>query len=176
MGQERTPTALELRAPQGLGLGLEDDYLLFDVVERTTTFFKGHSLGKALEHVLIPAQGLRLFCLRPLPPQGACHVWGGKRIAEDWHDQSHKLSLAIAGPAGLRETVFLTGLGPGIEEVQVNGQTQPFFFDPAKGLVHGEVTFTAAPLRIEALGSTNTSPLLPRRPIAAGPLAQVQKR
>ena len=171
MGPERRQTALELRAPQTLGITPEADYLLFDVLQRTARSFKGRALSGAFNTFSIPAQSVLLFCLRPLPAQGAYHLWGGKRISEEWDAGRRQLILAIQGPSGVQETLFLGGIQQGIERVQVNGKTEPFFFDPAQGLVHGNVTFSSPPLILEVLGSPSAAHLLPQRPIPAGSLA-----
>jgi hypothetical protein len=173
MGQKRQQTAVELRAPQALGLKPRGDYVLFDIQKRAARSLKGSALQEALQTISVPAQGLELLCLRQLPVQGAYHLWGGKRIAEEWDRKKNTLTLSIQGPAGLEETLFLGCVKLGVERVLVNGKPQPFFFDQAHGLIHGNVTFGSAPLRIEVLVVQNAAHRLPERPVSGGALAQV---
>lgn len=173
MGQERRKTSLELRAPQSLGIEAQADYVLFDTHQRTARTLKGGGLNRAFDAVSIPAQSLQLFCMRQVPAEGAYHVWGGKRISEEWDGKKRRLTLAIQGPAGLQDTLLIGCGKEGIEQVNVSGKGEPFCFDAAQGLVHGKVTFTSQPLKVEVLCSSNAANALPESPVAAGPLAFV---
>jgi len=171
MGQKRQQTAVELRALRELGLKPRGDYVLFNIQKRTARSLKGSALREALQAISVPAQGLELLCLRQLPVQGAYHLWGGKRIAEEWDRKKSKLTLSIQGPAGLEETLFLGCVKLGVERVLVDGKPQPFFFDQAQGLIHGKVKFASQPLKVECLCSPNGIHALPQGPVAASPLA-----
>jgi hypothetical protein len=173
MGQEPRKTSLEIRAPQALGFEAQGNYVLFDTHQRTARHLKGVGLNEALNAIAIPAESLQLFCLRQLPPEGAYHLWGGKRLSEVWDDQTRKLTLTIQGPAGLQDTIFVGCVSQGIEQVSVGGKREPFFFDPAQGLVHGKVTFTSQPLKVEVLCSPSAANGLPDSPVPAGPLGHL---
>ncbi len=174
--QERRETAFNLRAPRALDIRPDADYLLFDILQATATSCQGQALPDTFQAVSIPALSLRLFYLRPQPAQGIFHVWGGKRISEQWDPAHHRLVLAVQGPPGVQDTLYLGAVRQGIERVQVNGETQPFFLDPAQGLVHGNVTFRSIPLEVEVVGSSSATHSLPHRPVAPGPLAPIPAR
>ena len=171
MSRELRKTSLEIRAPKALGLEAQGNYLLFDTHLRTARRLKGSSLNQAFGAIAIPAESLQLFCLRQLPAEGAYHVWGGKRISEVWNGQKRKLTLTIQGPAGLEETLFLGCVNQGIAQVNIGGKREPFFSDAAQGLVHGKVTFTSQPLKVEVLCGPRAANGLPEGPVPAGPLA-----
>jgi hypothetical protein len=171
MSREPRRTSLEIRAPQALGLEAQGDYVLFDTHRRAAKPLKGGGLNAALSDLSIPAESLELFCVRQRPAEGAYHLWGGKRISEAWDGKQRKLTLATLGPAGLQDTLFLGCVNQTIEQVQVGGKREPFFLDAAQGVVHGQVTFTAQPLRVEVFCSANAVNALPERPMPAGPLA-----
>jgi hypothetical protein len=52
----------------------------------------------------------------------------------------------------------------------VGGKQADFFYDPAQGLAHGDVTFTGKPLKIEVNCSPEKANALPEKPVAAAPL------
>jgi len=111
--------------------------------------------------------------LPKLPVDGAYHLWGGKRISEEWDGKNRKLMLTVQGPAGVQDTLVVGCGNQGIKELAVNGKQEPFFFDAAQGLVHGKVTFTSRPLKIEVLCSPNSANALSESPIVAAPLASI---
>jgi len=172
MHEQEQHTALEVRAPHQLGIRPDAHYLLFHVLQKTAKPIAGRDLNRALESVTIPAQSLQLYCLRPLPGQHPCHVWGGKRIAEEWDAEHRKLSLTLQGPCGVDETVCLGSPERNIKRVSVGGKAQPFFYDLTQGLAHGQVVFGPDPLKLEVFLSDNTTDPLPERPVAPAPLVR----
>ncbi len=170
LGPEPRKTSLQLRALPVLAIEAQARYVLFDTHQSTATPLKGGELNRAFDELSVAAQSLRLFCLRQLPAEGAYHLWGGKRISEEWDGKQRKFTLTLQGPAGLQDTLFIGCVGQDIEQVNVSGKPEQFFFDPAQGLVHGKVTFTTQPLKIEVLCSPNSANALPAHPVAPGPL------
>jgi hypothetical protein len=86
---------------------------------------------------------------------------GGKRISEAWDSRKRILTLTIQGPAGLQDTIFIGCENQGIKQVKVNGKPASFFVDVAQRMVHGPVTFTARPLKIEVICSLDGEHKLP---------------
>ena len=86
-----------------------------------------------------------------MPPDRPYHLWGGKRIAEGYDDRAGKLTLALQGPAGGQDDIFIAPARHGVRQVSVGGQPASFFRDCTQGVVHGRVTFTSEPLKIELL-------------------------
>jgi hypothetical protein len=171
MGPQQTNTSLRLHAPEALGFQAQHTYSLFDPQRRILQEGKGCDLNHSLAALSIPARSLQLLSVRQLPTQGAYHVWGGKRLAEDWDPAKGQLTLCLQAPAGLCETVVLGSVGLGIRQVKVGGKEQPFCLDTAQGLVHGAVVFPAEPVKIEVLCASDCGERLPRAPIPAAPLA-----
>ncbi len=117
-------------------------------------------------NVRVPGRGLKLFCLRELPHDAPFHLWGGKRISEKWDARSETLMLALDGPVGLEDEIFIDLGAKPIREVKVNGKQGQFFVDPAQRVVHGRVAFGSNPVRIEASCSFSSEGVLPERPTA----------
>jgi hypothetical protein len=63
----------------------------------------------------------------------------------------------------LQDLVVLHTSGRGIKETTVNGKPAEFSLDPATNLVHGHVTFTAQPIKVEALMSDDGRNKLPEK-------------
>jgi len=169
MAAKAQTTSLDIRSPETLGIVAQKDYLLFDPQPRVAQAFKGRDLGRGLADLLIPAHSLKLLYLRAMPDSAPFHLWGGKRISENWDARKRKLSLVLQGPAGLRDAVFLGGANRGIQSVRVGGQPASFCLDRAQGLAHGQVTFTAKPLLIEVLCSREGTNGLPEIPTVTAP-------
>ncbi|MCX5758056.1 MAG: hypothetical protein NTU83_06045, partial [Candidatus Hydrogenedentes bacterium] len=90
-----------------------------------------------------------------------CHLWGGKRISET--SQADKFVVEIQAPAGLQDLVVLGTSGRGIKEVTVDGKPAEFSLDRATDLVHGNVSFTAQPVKLEAIMSDDGHSKLPEK-------------
>jgi hypothetical protein len=163
-------TSLTFHSPQTLGIAPGKDHLLFDVHNRTAKIFRGDSLNQAFGDISIPGQNLQLYYLRQQPADALFHVWGGKRVSERWDTKRQKLTFEVQGPTGLQDEIFIAGAKHGIQQIVVAGQRADFFFDPAQGLAHGQVTFTAQPLKIEVLCSPDYANGLPEKSVSAGPL------
>jgi hypothetical protein len=100
-------------------------------------------------------------------------LWGGKRLTETWDNAGKKLNVVLDGPAGVRESIMLVARDTTINEVLVNGEKQPFFFDASQGLVHGIVTFGAEPLRVEVRCSESGASVLPQKAAESTPLGKL---
>lgn len=142
-------TALEVRDPEALGFAGGAPYLVYDVNARTLSRAAGDALSGSLNAIRIPKGSLKLFYIRQAPVDSACHVWGGKRISESCG--ADRCSVEVLAPAGVRDEVVFAVSGRGVAEVSVDGKPGVFGVDRATGLVHGEVTFAARPLTIEAV-------------------------
>jgi hypothetical protein len=169
-------TALELRAPEMLSIKARRNYALFDTQQRELKTGRGGALNLALTGITIPGGSLRLFCLRELPEAGACHLWGGKRLKEHWDGGQRKLTLSVQGPEGVEETLFFTTVGRGILGVTIGGKPAPFFYDSARKLVHGNVTFTREPLEVEVSCARGTANSLPEQAVAAAALSGLMEQ
>jgi hypothetical protein len=158
-------TSLSIMAAETLGILPQQHYLLFDVQQRVAMSLRGDAVNQGLTNLSIPAQDLRLFCLRAAPPSAPFHLWGGKRISERWDAATRKLTLAVQGPAGLHETLILGGANHGLRQVLFNGHPAAFYFDPAQRLAHGRVVFTPKPLTLEFVCSPDDVNHLPHKPL-----------
>ena len=167
MNAEAKETSLAIRLPERLGLRQDGSYLLFDVKERKCRRIDGSRLGKeGIGSIRVPGRGLKLFCLREPPGDRPFHLWGGKRISEQWDAKSKTLTLELHGPLGLEDELFL-GVGGGpVAAVKVNGKPRQFSWDPTQKVVHGKVTFGSDPIRVEAICASATGATLPERPTA----------
>lgn len=172
MDAKEQKTSLTFRSPRMLGISPENDFLLFDVHDRTVKSFGGESLARAFSNISVPGQNLRLFYLRKLPADAPFHIWGGKRISERWNARRLKLTLEIHGPAGLRDTIFIAAAKRGIQKVVVAGQPVDFFFDPIQGVAHGPVTFASGPLKVEVLCSSDAANKLSEQQVIPDPLVR----
>jgi hypothetical protein len=170
MDAKAQKTSLIFHSPQTVGISPSKNYLLFDTHQRIAKSVKGSSLSQAFSEISIPGQNLDLFYLREQSAGAPFHVWGGKRISELWDASKRKLTLEVHGPAGLQDTVFITGAKHGIQQVIVAGHRADFSFDPVQGLAHGPVTFTGKPLKIELLCAYDSAHGLPEKPVTANPL------
>ncbi len=170
MGHEPRTTSLLIRAPAVLGFEAQAEYMVLDTCLRVAKKIKGSELNTVMGPISIPAEGLKLYYLRQLPPEGPYHLWGGKRISEVWNPQQRKLTVMIQGPATLQDTVLLECAKYGVQEVRVAGKQEPFFFDPACDLVHGQVTFTCEPLKLELLCTPDGTNGLREKQVSAGRL------
>ncbi len=164
MSGKSLDTAIMVHSPRSLGIVADKPYILFDVQRRNAVTLRGDKINQCLEKIRVPGENLRLFCLRSVTDDKPCHLWGGKRISEVWDAKTRKLTVKILGPAGLQETVFFAGAKHGIQKVIVAGAPADFTLDPAQGLAHGLVTFTADPLVIEMSCSSEGRNGLPERP------------
>ncbi len=161
MAEEAQTTALTIHQPGRLGLDPETQYAVYDVNARTVSVTAGSAISSSLSQILIPGESLKLFYIRPLSGGAVHHLWGGKRISET--SEADKCVVEVQAPAGLQDLVVLATSGRGLKEVTVNGAPAEFAFDPASGLVHGRVTFTAEPLRVEAVVSDDGRGKLPEK-------------
>jgi hypothetical protein len=168
MSGKSVDTSLVIRSPQSLGIEANRSYALFDVVGRTIRELRGDGLNRELRKISIPGDSLRLFYLRETPGDAPCHLWGGKRIAETWDGQARKLAVTVHGPAGLQEAVFFRSR-QGMARVTVGGKPAEFAFDPLGGLIHGQITFSAAPVSIELVASPDGRNLLTEKVAPCGP-------
>ncbi len=144
---------------------------VYDVNYRTTRIVDGGAIQDALDDLELGPQQMKLFYVRPIPTDAVYHQWGGKRISENWDVESKILSLDIHGPIGLEDTIFF-GMGDnGIKQVNVNGSAAEFFVDPNRNVIHGNVTFSEQPIRLEVICTRDGSTRLPIQSIVPDELA-----
>jgi len=163
MAGQAAKTSLDFQSPLALGLVPQNDYVLFNVHRRLAKTFRGDLLNQAFSDISVPALSLQLLYLRQAPAPAPFHLWGGKRISEHWDATARKLTVNLHGPAGLQDTVFFAGPNQGMQLVLAGGQPARFFYDPAQGLAHGLVTFTAKPLAVEVYCSRSGTNRLPTK-------------
>ncbi|MCR4412118.1 MAG: hypothetical protein NUV77_06795 [Thermoguttaceae bacterium] len=155
MNAEAQETSLTLRSPQRLGLRPAGRYALLDVNDRKVRHVAGDRLlREGLANIRVPGHGMKLFYFRELPDHSLYHLWGGKRISEQWDAPSGKLTIELHGPLGLEETVLIGLRTKRCGEVRVNGNRSSFSLDPAQETVHAKVIFGPAPVCIEVMGSS----------------------
>jgi hypothetical protein len=164
MNAEASETGLAIHSPERLGFRQDGNYVLHDVKARSNKRIEGNLLWKnGIAKVRVPERGMVLLYVREIPQDRPFHLWGGKRIAERWDAGSQALNLELHGPPG-SEDEMLVGLGAkSVRQVKVNGSNAQFYLDPVQRLVHGRLTFTADPLRIEVTCSDKTVGTLPER-------------
>lgn len=149
MSRAAKHTSLEIHSPAKLELKAQREYVVLDTRSRTARRAKGGNLNQVFESIEIPAESLQLYCLRESPPDGPFHLWGGKKLSENWDRRQRRLTVTLQGPPGLEDTVFLAPGEEAIRTVRAGGKPQSFFLDPEQGLVHGRVTFARDPLVLE---------------------------
>jgi hypothetical protein len=165
MAAQSQTTSLVLHDPAALGLDPNARWLLWDVNERSVRRLKPGELAGALADVAIAGQSLKLFFLRRVPKAGAFAVWGGRRLRETWDAAAGRLRLELDGPATLNDVVVIEPGDKPIGEVRVGGQPAKFFFDPAKGIMHGRVTYGREPTVVEATAAPDAASRLPEQPL-----------
>jgi len=141
--------SIALHQPQTLGIDPAAEYGVFDVLERRLSRSSAGQLNEAFKDMPLPANGLRLLHLRPINNDRPQHVFGGKRIEETWNPATNRLTLRLAGPEGLIDSIFLTPGPNPIAAVTVNGKPANFMLSGDKSLLHGAVTFAKEPLLVE---------------------------
>ena len=105
--------------------------------------------GSFPEVELDPYQ-LALWYMREVDKGRPFHLWGGKRLAEEWNATEKMLSMLLQGPTGLEDWVIL-GTGKDIfSHVSVNNEPGDFCYDPDSQLVFGKVIYTKGPVLLEA--------------------------
>jgi len=161
MADKTQTTVLTIHRPASLGPDPDKRYVVYDVNARTLSASSGAARSDSLNRIVIPKQSLKVFYIRAAPSNGVFHLWGGKRISET--SQADKFTAEIQAPAGLEDAVILAVSGRGIKEIMVDGKPASFFLDRATGLVHGTVTFTAQPIRLEAILSGDGDTQLPKK-------------
>ena len=167
--------SLVFRSPASLGILPESDYLLFDVHHSKVKRIRGNDLNDAFRTINIPGQNLQLYRLRGHSLEAPAHVWGGKRLTEAWQSRRQLLTLNLHGPPGLTDTVFVWVGDRGVSKVLVDGKQTKFSLDPTQGVVHGPVTFTSRPIKVELFISDRISGHLPEAPAPPDVLGQRSK-
>jgi hypothetical protein len=168
-------TSLVFRDAASLGMVPENHYLLFDVHQSRVAQLDGQRLNDAFHAVSIPGQSMRLYRLRGQPADAPAHLWGGKRLAETWRPRRQQLTLSLQGPPGLTDTAFVWVGDRGVSKVLVDGKEAKFFLDSTQGLVHGPITFSSQPVKVELFISERNSNRLPGAPAPADVLEQSSK-
>lgn len=166
LAAEGRTTSLEFRALDLLGLSDGQTYLLYDVHSRVSRTLDGAWLAGGIREIAVPAEGLRLFCLRKLPAGRPFHLWGGKRLRETWDDQAGKLTVTLLGPPGLTETVVIGRGGQEIGKARLDGKLIEWSLDAASGLAHATVTFTGQPATLEIAIEQLAANFRPTLPLA----------
>lgn len=169
MNAEAVETGLVFRSPERLGLGPDGTHALLEVNAGTCRRVTGRELlDRGISGVRLPGQGLELFHLRRLPADGPCHLWGGKRLSEDWDAGSGKLVVELQGPPGAEVlVVFARGPRP-VGAVRVDGGPGRFLVDTPQRLVHGTVRFGTGPVRVEVSTSSTDRDEPPEGPVPRG--------
>ena len=157
--------SIAIHQPQALGIDPAADYGVFDVLERRLRRSSASQLNAALKDLPLPANGLRLLHLRPVKDDRPRHVWGGKRIEETWNPATNRLTLRLAGPEGVVDSIFLTPGPNPIAAITVSGKPASFMLSADKSLLHGDVTFATQPLLVEIEVGPNALPLPVQDPV-----------
>jgi hypothetical protein len=145
--------------PERLGLNRDKSYDVFDIFEHRYVRSKDGQLNGMLKDISLAADELRLFYVREAADGQPQHLWGGKRIAEQWEPAEQRLAVQLSGPAGLSDSVYLSAGSRPISSVTVNGQLAKFSLSPDGSLIHGPITFRTDPILLEVhLGARGSLP------------------
>lgn len=159
-------------------IGLEDSkqYIVYDVIGRSSATVSGAQIHEAFRELAIPAQGLRLFYVRPWTDSVPFHLWGGKRLEEQWNPERGRLTVKLLGPPGLKETVLIALNGRRIAGVIVNGQKADFQLDRRQAIAQGTVEFKGEPIVVEAVFGNDEEAALSESQLTPLPLAEIYGR
>jgi hypothetical protein len=146
---EPVTDSITLHRPQDLGIDPAQEYGVFDFVNRIYQSTPGAKMSEALANLDLPSNGLRLFYLHPIDAEQPQHIWGGKRIEEQWDPAAKRLSVRLSAPAGVTDSVFLSPGAEPIAAITVNGKPADFAQGAEGTFLHGEVTFTHEPVLLE---------------------------
>lgn len=163
----------EPKAPAAL-LKSAGTVVVYDVHERHLSRERQDENHAPFVNVPLRSSQLRLFYLRTVSENSPYHLWGGKRLAEQWDPGTGELSLLLDGPEGVEEVVVLGTGGVTAKKILINTQTAVFFYDKEQDLVYGNVVFGKEPLRLEARFNAITpgsEGALPEKPIEPGALS-----
>lgn len=137
----------------------EGTILSFDVHQRQVSISES---GPFVDVRLQPYQ-MKVVYLRNVSKTPIVHVWGGKRIQENWDAVRGKFSLQLDGPAGLEDTIILYTNSEKIGEIRVDNEPMQFYSDPERGLIHGKITYGKSPCLLEVCPAEKESEGLPVR-------------
>jgi hypothetical protein len=165
MNDESAKTSIVFAQPPIPPLDGDRDLVVYDIHQRSVVNARGReALGRFADLDLAPHQ-VRLLYVRETPENAPYHLWGGKRISEDWDSETQRLSVRLQGPVGLEDTVFFGVAGKGIQRVAVNGAHAEFFADPAGEIVHGRVTFGREPITVDLTSTPDGPSRLSENPV-----------
>jgi hypothetical protein len=104
---------------------------------------------------------MRLYRLRGQSADAPAHLWGGKRLAETWRPGRRQLTISLQGPPGLTDTAFVWVGDRGVSKVLLDGKEAKFSLDSTQGVVHGPVTFSSRPVKVDLFLGDRSSGRLP---------------
>lgn len=149
--------------------------MIYDIHERRILGTQQDGYGSPFIGISLRSSQTRLFYIRTIPGNAPCHVWGGKRLAEQLDAGTGRLSLLLDGPEGVEDIVVLGTNGTTVTGISVNTKEAAFSLDKEQGLVHGNVVYGKKPLLLEVRFSA-TEPeanmILPVKPIVSSPLGK----
>jgi hypothetical protein len=148
-GKEPLTDSLKMHQPERLGLDRTKAYVAFDVFQRRYVRSPNRQLSNVLKDIALPGDALRLFYVREATDDRPQHLWGGKRIEEQWEPAQQRLAVRLSGPAGLSDTLYFSPGPRPISSVTVNGQPAKFSISSDGSLLHGPVTFRKDPILVE---------------------------
>ncbi len=163
VGEKAVQTSLVFSEPTFPPLAGGRRWAIYDVNRRTVAIAFGNDMRKQFDGVTLTPLETRLVYVREAPEDVVFHLWGGKRISENWDAQARQLSTKVHGPAGFEDTVFFHVGDKGIAQVAVDGKPAKFFLDPVSRVIHGKVTFRLQPITIEITCMPDGTCSLPER-------------
>lgn len=89
-----------------------------------------------------------MFYLRGITKEKPIHIWGGKRISEEWDENEKSLSLKLDAPLNILENILLFCNDENVmKKVEVNGiiLIEPSHAVVKPNFVSVSVKFTAQP-------------------------------
>jgi hypothetical protein len=165
MGKTAVKTSIVSHESDNTPPELDHPYVLYDVHLRTILIARGSEMPKRFTDIALAPGQVKLFYVRQAPEGAVYHLWGGKRISEDWDGSAGKLLVRLYGPAGMEDSVFLMTGSRGIEQVTVDGKRAELFADPVSKVIHGKVTFRREPIVLEVICTRDGASRLPSRPL-----------
>ncbi len=149
----------------------ERTFAVYDVHQRSATPARGAAVLEQFANLHLAPNQTRLLYVREVPEYAVYHQWGGKRISENWDAATNTLAVTLHGPATLEDRVFFALGDAGVARVIVDGVPAEFFVDPARRMVHGNVTFGTEPVRVEVVCAADGTTRLPEQTITPDALA-----
>ncbi|MCA1901304.1 MAG: hypothetical protein LDL53_03665 [Candidatus Hydrogenedens sp.] len=126
----------------------DEHYIFYDIHQRNAVSLQKNQIQKVFTEVPLEPYQMKSFYVRPISSDEPNHLWGGKRISELWDNESSTLTVKLDAPLRLEDWVIFNKGKRTIDKITVDGKPTDFYYDPAKDLIFGKITYTARPVVI----------------------------